>query len=137
MATHKDASIGLDATIYATREDVLSACERAVAVLGGHASCVTGAAKVTVKIFPGLTQKISITSPLVGVSLNPGDGGSIDVAARIEQYRTRQSRVMFIPVGPKKMSGKSTYLNFLTSLAQELKAIDSGQGSVRRTGNAG
>ena len=134
MAAKTDSQIGLHAIIYASREHIIEACVRAAGVLGKHAQASASSARVTVNILPGLVTKLSATSPVVGINLKPGTEGNIVVDARVERYRTVQTRYMMIPVSPKRLVGKSTYLNFLTSLEQELKAIDAGQGSRQRTG---
>jgi hypothetical protein len=135
MAARTDSQIGVQATVFASRDAVVEACTRAANVLGNHASASSSAAKVTVKILPGMIKSMSKVSPTVGIDLSPGSAeGSIDVNAHIESYRTSQSALLgFIPIGPKLLVGKSTYLNFLTSLEQELAAIDTGKGTIRRT----
>ena len=135
MAAKTDSQIGVQATVFASREAVVEACTRAAGVLGSHASASTSGAKVTVKILPGMIKSMSKVSPLVGINLKPGSAeGSIDVNAQIESYRTSQSALLgFIPLGPKLLVGKSTYMNFLTSLERELAAIDAGNGTIRRT----
>jgi hypothetical protein len=134
MSAKQDKERGLQATVYATREQVVEACTRAVDFLGKHASVTASSAKLTVKIYPGPVQKLSSISPTVNVSLRPGDDGAILVNARIEHYRTVQSRFLLIPMGPKRLVGKGSYVNFLKSLSQELSAIDAGRGRVQLTG---
>jgi hypothetical protein len=134
MAAKTDVQIGLHAVIYASPEQVMEACQRAAEVLGKRANSVATPAKVTVKILPGIIAKLSTVSPVVGISLTAGPDGRVVIEARIEAFRTAQSTFLMIPVGPKTLVGKSTYLNLLKSLEQELKAIDRGQGSVERTG---
>jgi hypothetical protein len=134
MAAKIDSQIGLHAVIYASQEQVIGACVRAADVLGKHARASTSPAKVTVSILPGLVTKLSQTSPVVRISVKPGPDGSTAVDAAIERFRTVQTRYLMIPISPKRLVGKSTYLNFLASLEQELKAIDAGRGSMQRTG---
>jgi hypothetical protein len=134
MSITEDASMGLRATVYAAREDVIKAAQKAVEVLGTHAEATAGAAKVTVRIYPGLVRAFSAQSPVVGVELAPGDGDGIKVRAKIEHYRWTRQRVMWIPVSPKMMTGRRTCKTFLRSLKQELEAIDSGPGSVELVG---
>ncbi len=137
MAAKTDVQIGLHAEVYATHEQVVEACRKAAEILGKRATAVVTPAKVTVSILPGLVSSLSPVSPLVVISLAPGGDGCVLVDARIEKYRTVQSRVMMIPVGPKTLVGRGTYFNLLKSLEQELRAVDRGQGSVHRTGSAG
>jgi len=137
MAAKTDVQIGLDAVIYAPPERVIGACQRAAEVLGKRANAVTTSAKVTVEILPGMITMLSSVSPSVGINLSPGNDGSVVVKARIETFRTVQSTFLMIPVGPKTLVGKSSYLTLLKSLEQELKAIDQGRGSVARTGAVG
>ncbi len=137
MAAKTDVQIGLDAVIYAPPERVIEACQRAAEVLGKRANAVATSAKVTVEILPGMITMLSSVSPSVGISLSPGTDGSVVVKARIEAFRTAQSTFLMIPVGPKTLVGRSSYLTLLKSLEQELKAIDQGRGSVARTGAVG
>jgi len=137
MAAKTDVQVGLHAEVYATHEQVTEACQKAAEVLGKRATAVVTPAKVTVSILPGLVTSLSPVSPLVGISLAPGGDGKVVIDARIEKYRTAQSTFMMIPVGPKTLVGKGTYLSLLKSLEQELRAVDRGQGSVRRTSAAG
>jgi len=134
MSVKEDATLGLQATVNSTRDEVVQACERAAGLLGTHAQTSVANTKVTVKILPGLVQKLSKTSPLVAINLQPGENSSIVLVAKIERYLTLQSRVYLIPVGPKRLLGKSQYLNLLTALEQELRAIDKGGGQFRRIG---
>lgn len=137
MAAQADVQVGLHAEVYATHEQVIEACQKAAEVLGKRATAEVTPAKVTVNILPGLVPSLSPVSPLVGIRLAPGGDGRVVVDARIEKYRTVQSTFMMIPIGPKTLVGRGTYLSLLKSLEQELRSIDGGQGSVRRTSAAG
>jgi len=134
LSIKDDITLGLSATIISTRDEVVKACERAAAVLGTHAQTSVASAKVSVKILPGLVQKLSKVSPLVAINLQPGENNSISLSAKIERYVGLQSRFFLIPISPKRLLGKAHYLNFLTSLEQELRAIDKGGGQFRRVG---
>jgi len=136
MALTDDLSIGLRATLNAPRDQVVEACLNAANVLGTHAQASAASAKVTVKIYPGMVQKLSKVSPLVGIALKPGANETVEVIVKIEKYVSLQSRFFLIPVGPKRLMGKSTYLNFLSSLEQELHAINKGGGSIQRIGGS-
>lgn len=134
MSAQDDVKVGLQATVHATRDDVIAACTRAAASLGNHASATASSAKVTVKILPGLVKSMSKASPTVGVDLKPGNDGQVVLRAKVEQYLIFQSRLFFIPFGPKQLVGKSYYQKFLTALERELQALDSGKGSIQRIG---
>jgi hypothetical protein len=136
MSAKTDIQIGVHATVFATRDEVAAACRKAAEALGNRATVSVSAAKITVKIQPGLVKAVSPVSPTVGINLRPGKDGAIVVDAKIEQWRTRQQRVFLIPVAPKMLIGKSSYLSFVQSLEQELRAVDRGRGSVRRVGAA-
>jgi hypothetical protein len=129
MSAKTDVKLGLYAEIRASRQEVVDACLRAVAVMGKRAEATAANAKVTVKIFPGVIRAISEVSPLVGINLKPGADGRVVVEVRIERYRTTSAII-----GPKVLDGKSAYKNLLTSLEQELEAIGDGSGVIRRTG---
>ena len=134
MSAKDDVTLGLHATINSTREEVVNACERAAGMLGTHAQTSVANTKVTVKILPGMVAKLSKVSPLVGINLQPGENNSIVLDVKIERYLMMQSRAYMIPIGPKRLLGKSNYLNLLTALEQELRAIDKGGGQFRRVG---
>jgi hypothetical protein len=134
MSVQRDAQVGLRASLHASRDEIVAACLRAAEVLGGHASASASPAKVIVQIFPGFVKSLSKVSPLVGITLQPGTDDVVLLAAKIEQYKTLQSRAFFIPIGPQQLVGKGTYLNFLKALEAELRAIDAGNGTVERTG---
>jgi len=136
MALNEDIAIGLQATVNASREEVVNACLNAASVLGSHAQATAASAKVTVKIFPGLVQKLSKVSPLVGVTLKPSTNDTIEVIVRIEKYVSLQSKFFLIPMGPKRLMGKATYMNFLSALEQELRAINNGGGRIQRIGES-
>jgi hypothetical protein len=134
MAAAKDSQIGISAVITASEQDIVAACTRAVSVLGKRASLSTGPMAMTVHIYPGLVQKLSSVSPTVGIALKRKDENTISVTVRIERYRTSQQRLMLIPVAPKMLVGKGSYMSLVRSLEQELSAIGSGNTEVRRTG---
>ncbi|MCU1600520.1 MAG: hypothetical protein JWO22_1229 [Frankiales bacterium] len=134
VAAKKDIERGLRATVYASREQVVEACLRAASTLGTKCEAVPSSAKVVVKIRPGLSRKRSVVSPTIGVNLSPGPDGAINVTATVEKYITTQSRVMFLPVGPKTLVGKGQLVSFLKGLGQELVAIDAGGGSLEYSG---
>lgn len=134
MAAKTDAQVGLNAKLHTTRADVLNACTRAAAPLGERATISASGARVTVQIRPGLVAKMSAVSPVVAISLRPESDDTIQVRVRIEKYRTLQSRVMLIPIGPKRLVGNTQYKKFLASLEQELGQLVNGRGSVERTG---
>jgi hypothetical protein len=124
MSAKNDVQRGLRATLHVSRDEIVAACTRAADVLGKHASASNADGKVVVRIYPGLSQKLSSVSPVVGITLSPTDQATL-VTARVEHYRTLQSRLFFvIPFGPKQLVGRSTYANFLTSLRQELLRVD-------------
>lgn len=134
MSVKEDVTLGLHATINSTRDEVVHACERAAGLLGTHAQTSVANTKVSVKILAGMVAKLSKVSPLVAINLQPGENNSIVLAAKIERYLSLQSRLYLIPIGPKRLMGKSQYLNLLTALEQELRAIDKGGGQFRRVG---
>lgn len=133
MSAQRDAQIGLRASLHAGRDEVVAACVRAAEVLGRHANVSASSAKVVVQIFPGLSKSAAHVSPLVGVTLTPGNDGTVMLAARIERYRTVRPAFLMIGVGPKALVGKRTYLNFLKALEAELGALDDGHGTIQRT----
>lgn len=133
MSALRDAQIGLRASLHAGRDEVVAACLRAADVLGGHASASASSAKVVVWIFPGFLKSAAHVSPLVGVTLTPGNDGTVLLVAKVERYRTVRPAFLMIGVGPKALVGKSTYLNFLKALEAELGALDGGRGTIQRT----
>jgi hypothetical protein len=47
-----------------------------------------------------------------------------------------RAKFFFIPLGPKRLRGESFYEKFLTSLEDELRAIDNGAGEIKRVGGS-
>ena len=137
MAAKQDAQIGLRATVHADQSAVINACARSAEILGTHADVTTTGNKVTVRIKPGMVKAMSSVSPVVGMTVSsPGNDGAVIVTVRIESFRTVQTKYMFlIPLGPKRLVGKSSYVNLLRSVEQELRAVDSSKATiVSRTG---
>ncbi len=130
MSADDDIQVGIDMIVCATRDDVVAACRRSIEFLGKHADIASSGSRLVIKVKPGLSAKLSNVSPTVGVSLLPQASGDVRVIVRIEQYRTLQSRFMFIPIGPKRLVGKTEYLNLLTSLEQELGAVNKPKGHL-------
>lgn len=134
MSITDDARMGLRATLHAGKEEVLKATQEAVNVLGTHAESSAGAAKVTVRCYPGLVRAFSKQSPVLSVELAPAANNGITVRAKIDTYSWTRQRIFWIPVTPKMMLGKRTAKTFLRSLKQELEAIDNGRGEVELVG---
>lgn len=120
----------IDATVTASPEQAIAACQQAAALLGKKAEAEVEGHKVTVGIFPGLVRAMSKASPVVGVTITPGTDGTVRVTTEVERHWTSQSRVMLIPVGPKTLVGQSSFRTFLKALAQELQAIDAKRAPV-------
>lgn len=134
MTVEEDVTLGLHATLNSTREEVVVACVRAASALGMHGQSIVASDRVMVKIFPGLVPVLTKVSPLVEINIELGTNNLIVLDAKIQRYKTLQSRFFFIPIGPKRLRGKASYNKFLTSLEQELEAIDKGGGQFRRVG---
>jgi hypothetical protein len=134
MSAKYDSQLGLQATVSAALDQVLKACAHSAHVLGKGADVATSGNTVTITVLPGLVRVLSQASPVVNITATPTENGNVSVRAHIERYRTIQSRMFLIPIGPKRLVGNGSYLNLLTSLEQELRALDGGRGSVQRTG---
>lgn len=133
MAAKHDIQHGISAEVRSERDEVVAACRRAADTLGKHARVDSNAAKVTVSILPGLSQKFSSVSPVVGIDLRPADGGRVHLDTRVERHRTIQSRVFgFIPAGPKRLVGRQYFFRFLNALETEIGALDPATGSIQR-----
>ena len=131
MTAKSDSKRGLEAKLRTTVEETKQAVLRAVSILGNRADAVPAPGRVTVQIYPGMSRRASVTSPVVAVTIR-SSGEMVQVNAVVEQYRTRQQKLFFvIPLGPKMLVGKQPLITFLSALQQELQAIDDGQGSVR------
>lgn len=52
------------------------------------------------------------------------EGARTRVVSAIEEYRTSQTTVYFIPVGPKSMEGIGIYRRFMTTFGQAMQAAD-------------
>jgi hypothetical protein len=134
MSWKNDVREGITADVTADREAVVAACRRATDTLGKHARLEAGPGKVTVSFLPGMSQRMSHVSPIVGVALRPAEAGRLRVDVRVERYKLNQSVMLgFIPAGPKTLVGRGQLLRFLAALETELGALDPVSGSVRRT----
>lgn len=135
MSAASAAGHGLEATVYAPKDQVVAACLRAADFLGKSATTSATGASVTVRIRPGLVPGTSRVSPTVGIRLEPTSDGAVEVNAKVERYLTRQSRILWlIPFGPKRFVGRREYFDLLTSLQQELGSLVNGKGRVERIG---
>jgi hypothetical protein len=134
MSVQEDVKVEFHATVHATRDDVAFACVRAASALGWHGQSIVEPMKVTVKVLPGLMPLLKNVSPLVGITLDAGRANEISLVARIERYKTLQSRFYFIRLGPKRLRGKNQYRKLLTTLEHELRAIDQGGGQYQWVG---
>ena len=133
MAAKQDIQRGISADVRADRDAVVAACWRAAEAVGKHARIEANAAKVTVAILPGASQKFSTISPVVGIHLRPAAGNRVHLDTRVEQHRTVQSRMFgFIPAGPKRLVGRQFFFRFLDALETELGALDPATGLVQR-----
>jgi hypothetical protein len=126
VTAKNDVQRGLRAKVYADNETVKKAIVNAADLLGKRASALLGGSdQVTVKV----------QTTTVGVTHRPKDDGSVEVLARVGQYRTSQEKLFyFIPVGPKLLRNKRSLITFLEALQQELDHIKGAQGSVQLTG---
>jgi hypothetical protein len=124
VTVEEDVKVEFHATVHATRDEVAFACVRAASSLGWHAKSEVEPEKVTVKIFLGVVPVMTKVSPLVGITLHAGIYGDVSLVARIERYKTLQSRFYFIRLGPKRLRGKAQYTKLLRTLEQELRALD-------------
>jgi hypothetical protein len=121
----EDARMGIVADIDATPEEAVMACQRAVDVLGSHATISVASGVFTVAIRPEY-GRLSAVSPVVGIKLPPAVSGGVTVVAQISDYLTSQAKTFgFIPAGPKRLVGKDQYFRFLGALEVELRALDS------------
>ena len=121
----EDSKLGLEATVSGNRDDAVSACTRAVGVLGKRAKAQASSAAVTVYCGTGLTAEIR---------LRPVDDGRITVTTSMVKWRTSGFRVLFVPVTPRRIEGKSRYLALLRALEQELHPMTDGSGPVKHLG---
>jgi hypothetical protein len=136
VSVKEDVTLELHATVNATRDEVAFACVRAASALGFHGNSTADSNEVSVKIFPGLVPDLNKVSPLVSVKFDARNDNSFALIARIVRYKTLRAKFFFIPLGPKRLRGKSLYEKFLTTLENELRAIDSGGGEITRAGGS-
>ncbi|MDQ4213449.1 FHA domain-containing protein [Microbacterium capsulatum] len=106
-----DSDLSIDRTIEIARHAV--GTQRSLRIIGEGASGI----------------RVALTGLLGGalmhfvVSAEDADGRTRVVSA-IEQYRTSQTTVYFIPVGPKSMEGIGIYRRFMTTFGQAMQAAD-------------
>ncbi len=109
----------------------MAVAKHAVGALGNKADISAASAKLTVVFYPGLVKAMSRRSPTVAVDLKLAGDDKVAVHVHMEKWTNLQSRVMFISIGPKRISGKNEYLTYLRALEQELVALGA---SVEHTG---
>ena len=136
VSVKEDVTLELHATVNATRDEVAFACVRAASAIAFHSNATVDSNEVTVKIYYGVFPDTRRVSPLVSVKFDSGNYSAITLVARIVRYKTVRAKFFFIPLGPKRLRGKSFYEKFLTSLEDELRAIDNGAGEIKRVGGS-
>ncbi|MBS1907170.1 MAG: FHA domain-containing protein [Actinobacteria bacterium] len=73
--------------------------------------------------------RVALNGLLGGALMNfvvtaEAEGGRSRVISAIEAYRTSQTTVYFIPVGPKSLEGIGIYRRFMTTFGQAMQAAD-------------
>lgn len=131
MPAKADAQIGFTATVPASRDKVVTVAKHALGAVGNKGDVTETSAKLTLMFYPGLIRALSRRSPTVAVDLKPAPNDAVSVRVHMERWTTLQSRVIFIPIGPKRISGKSEYLAWLRAFRQELTALGA---TVQATG---
>jgi hypothetical protein len=131
MSVKIDSQIGLTATVPASRDQVVAVAQHAAGVLRNKAEISVASAKLTIGFYPGLVKAVSRRSPTAAIDLKPAGDDKVSVRVRMERWTNLQSRMFFIPIGPKRISGKSEYITYLRALEQELRALGA---AVEHTG---
>jgi hypothetical protein len=134
MTVQEDARVELHAAVHASRDDVVGACVRAASALTYHGQSIVEPTRVVVKVLPGLMPLRRNVSPLVAITLESESDGVTTLVARMERYKTLQSRFFFIHLGPKRLCGMGQYRKLLRTLEVELRRVDSGGGEIQWVG---
>ncbi len=133
MSAKHDVKHKVVATVNAPPAEVRAACQRAAESLGKKATIEGNSERITVAIKGGPVSALSSTSPIVVVTLSPAGEGAVKVESSVQSFRTVQSKIIgFIPAGPKRLIGRTSYFAFLNALELELRAVDPTSGQVRR-----
>jgi hypothetical protein len=138
LAAKHDIQRGIIAEIAATRDDITEACRRATDSVGEYASVKPAADQVNITIL-GRKQFVSTKGDRkrfflmdLGVNMRPAQDGRIRIETQVGRYKTQQSTALgFIPAGPKRLVGRTTFLKILDSLENELRALDPSVDVVR------
>ena len=122
MAISGSVKRRLEGEVFATKDDVVATCQSVAKAVNRSWKVSTNASKVTLDM--GFHF-------VAGVTLAPGQEGSVKLQARAEHWRTRQSKLFFvIPIGPKTIIGARAYNNYLDALESQLKVLDGGRGRL-------
>lgn len=137
MSAKTRAQLRLEATTTMNADDALKAVKiAATRVKGGGASLLTtglqnAGAQVNVEREDNGHLAMSITSGRRIVELctfsaaaSSANGATSLTVGGLQTYKTTQSTVFFIPVGPKMIAGYAPYKRFLEEVSAELHAAD-------------
>lgn len=138
MAAKHDIERGISAEVKASRENVLEALERAGNPLNEHQRLEVRVADlgdqvaVSLWVQPLFKPKApSKQSWLLSIELESPEPGSHCVETTLSEFRTAQSTMLGIPIGPKELLGRREFLLYLDTLSNELNALDPDADVVR------
>jgi hypothetical protein len=133
MSAKGDATIGLQAVVVASRDQVIEAATHALGILRGRAETSSNSGQMTVVVLASKWR--GRRSPTIAIRLQPLGDGAIGVSVGMERWMTIQSRYAgIIPAGRKRIVGKQLYLFYLRALEQEFAYMNRGRGTVQRLG---
>jgi hypothetical protein len=138
LAAKHDIQRGITVEMTATRDDIAEACRRATEPVGEYARVEPTTDQVSITIL-GRKQFVSKQGERkrfflmdLGVNTSPAEDGRIRIETKVGRYKTQQSTALgFIPAGPKRLVGRTTFLKILDSLENELRALDPNADVVR------
>jgi hypothetical protein len=138
MAAKHDVQRRITAELSTTRENITETCRRAAEAVGEHATVKPAADQVNITIL-GRKQFVAMKGDRkrfflmdLAVKMRPAQEGNIRLETEVGRYKTQQSAVFgFIPAGPKRLVGRTSFFKVLNSLENELRVLDPNADIVR------
>jgi hypothetical protein len=139
LAAKHDIEQGVSAEVDASRDDVLDALSRAGDPLNEHKRLEVRdedeeyRATVALWVQPLFRSDAPMKqSWVLSVELESPEPGVLCVETALSEFRTSQSTMLGIPLGPKELLGRREFLLYLDALSNELGALDPHADVVRR-----
>lgn len=139
MAAKHDIEQEIAAEVETARGDVLEALKRAGDPLNEHRRLEVRVVDLGDQVAVSLwvqplfrPEAPSKQSWVLSVELESPEPGIHCVETTLSEFRTSQSKMLGIPLGPKELLGRREFLLYLDTLGNELGALDPDADVVRR-----